>query len=217
VSFTAAEVLEEVRELVQDTTTAYLRYSDAFLLRKLNQAMKRFAIIRPDLFAAYSPLVCAGGSMQVAPADSIRLMDVIDASDGSAVKEVSPDAVDLMLPQWANGEPGTAKNWVRYGQDPNRFYLYPPAVPGDTLTILYARTPVKLNATGDVVPVDDVYFPVVIDCTTWLVESIDAESVTSGRAKTFKDSFIEMISASLQARALTDTDTAGRNKKEVLS
>ena len=214
-SFTTTEVIAEVRELVQDTTADYQRYSDAFLLRKFNQAMKRFAIIRPDLFTSYASLTCAAGTMQVAPADSIRLMDVLDASDGSAVKEIDGDAIDLMLPSWANGAPGVAKNWIRSVNDPNRFYLYPPAVVGDTLTILYAKTPANL-ALGDPVAVGDVYFPVVIDCTTWLVESIDSESVSSGRAKTFKDSFIEMISASLQARALTDTKSAGMNKKEVM-
>ena len=50
----------------------------------------------------------------------------------------------------------------------------------------------------------------------WLVESIDSESVASGRAKTFKDSFVEMVSGSLQSRTLTDVDSAGMDKKEVM-
>lgn len=214
-SFHASEVLEEVRELVQDTDTTYQRYSDAFLMRKLNQAMRRFSLLRPDLFTLVHTITCVAGTAQTAPANSIRLIDVLGNTLGEAVKEIQAEALDLMFPAWGNNAPGPAKNWIRYVRDPNRFYVYPAASTDETLSILYARSPATL-ALNDHVVVQDAYFPAVVDCTAWLVESIDAESVASGRAKAHKDSFIEMVSGSMQARTLTDVDTAGLDKKEVM-
>lgn len=214
-SFTTTEVLEEVRELVQDTNATYQRYSDAFLLRKLNQAMRRFALLRPDLFTAVSTITCVAGTAQTAPTDSIRLTDVLSNTLGETVKEIQAEAMDLMFPAWGNDAPGPATNWIRYVRDPNRFYVYPKASTAETLQVLYAKSPATL-AAGNTVVVQDAYFPAVVDCTAWLVESIDTESVASGRAKAHKDSFIEMVSGSLQARALTDVDAAGLDKKEVM-
>lgn len=214
-SFTTTQVIEEVRELVQDTDATYQRYSDAFILRKLNQAMRRFALLRPDLFTTLASMTCVNGSTQTAPSDSIRLMDVTGNTLGEAVKEINSESLDLMFPAWGNEAPGPAKNWIRYVRDPNRFYVYPPASTAETLELLYSKSPATLTL-GDAVVLQDAYFPAVVDATTWLVESIDSESVASGRAKTFKDSFVEMISGSLQARTITDTDAAGMDKKEVL-
>jgi hypothetical protein len=49
-----------------------------------------------------------------------------------------------------------------------------------------------------------------------LAESVDNEHVNSGRAKLYLDSFSQAISLSLQARALTDTDEAGFDPKQVI-
>jgi len=215
VSFTTDDVITEVREAVQDTDATYQRYSDAFLLRKLNQAMRRLALLRPDLFTTLATITCVNGTTQTAPTDSIRIVDVASNTDGDAVKEIQAETLDLMFPAWGNEAPGPAKNWVRYVRDPNRFYVYPPASTADTLELLYAKSPATLTA-GAAVVMQDAYFPVVVDCTAWLVESVDAESVATGRARMLKDSFVEMLSGSLQARTLTDVDTAGMNKKEVL-
>lgn len=216
-TFTTTDVIDEVREAVQDTHSdaAYRRYSDAFLLRKVNQALKRLALLRPDLFTEVGTITCVTGSLQTAPANSIRLMDVLSASDGRAVKEVNQEVLDLMTPAWGAGAPGVAQDWMRYVKDPNRFYVYPPATTAETLTLLYAAAPTTY-ALAAVVTLQDAYMPAVVDCTAFLVESIDAENAESGRGKMFYDSFKELIGGSLQARKLTDVGDAGLDPKEVI-
>lgn len=214
-SFTPADVIEELREAVSDTEATPYRYSDAFILRRVNQSLKRLAIVRPDLFTEIATITCVAGSMQSAPADSLRLMDVLANTAGTAVKEINQDVLDLMFPTWESGATAAAVNWMRYTRDPNRFYVYPPATTSDTLQLLYCQSPPNY-AVGDTIALQDAYFPLILDCTIWLVESIDAEHVDSGRAKMFKDSFIEMAAAGLQARKITDTDAAGMAPNEVL-
>lgn len=213
-SFTVADVVMDVREEIQDTMVQY-RYSDEFIVRKINQVMRRTALLRPDLFVVVEPFACAAGSLQTAPADSIRFMDALSNTTGAALKEVSQEVLDMMVPTWEALAPGPAINWMRYPRDPNRFYVYPAATALDTLVITYARCPATLSFL-DTIILQDVYSPVITDGTVWLMESIDAEHVASGSAKMRQDAFLSGLSAGLTSRRLTDSGTAGLPPEEVI-
>ena len=212
-SFTVADVVLEARELLLDTLEPY-RYSDEFIVRRVNQALRRAAVVRPDLFAVHTDITCVAGTLQSAPADSVRLMDIIANQDGLAVKEISQDTLDLMVPSWPGGIAGAIVNWMRYPRDPNRFYVYPPAAGSETLSVVYSRSPAALAIDG-VVPLPDAYMPCMIDGTCWLMEAIDAEHVESGRAKSFKEAFDAALAAGLTVRRITDADSTGEVLKEV--
>jgi hypothetical protein len=212
-SFTVADIVTEARELLLDTLAPF-RYSDDFIVRKVNQAVRRMSIVRPDLFATHASLSCVLGILQSAPADSIRLMDVVTNDDGTALKEINQDTLDLMIPTWPSQGTSALINWMRYPRDPNRFYVYPAAAGTETLTIVYARSPATMTINS-VVPLPDAYQPSVIDGTCWLMEAIDAEHVESGRAKMFKDAFEGALTAGLTVRQLTDADAGGLPKSEV--
>lgn len=208
-----ADVIADVRESVSDTSLPN-RYSDAFILRKINQTVQRMVVKRPDIFCDVHILTCVAGSLQSAPVDSVRVMDVLSNSANKAVKEINQEVLDLTLPNWENLTPGPATDWMRYPRDPNRFYVYPAAVAGDTLTILYAKTPIALTTTTGSIPIALAYQPAVVDGVIWLLESIDAEHVESGRAKMFQDSFYMTLDNSTNARRITDTDNAALPKEE---
>lgn len=211
-SFTVADVVQEVREEVSDTAAPF-RYSDAFLLRKLNQVVRRIAILRPDLFCEVATMACVAGRLQTAPADSVRIMDVLANTDGNPVAEVDQDTQDLTDSSWVGVAAAATVNWMRYPRDPNRFFVYPKADTNQTLQILYAKCPSTYALSTDVVELQDVYMPVVVDGVVWLVESTDDEHVETGRARMFKDSFTEMLGAGLQARKLTDPDPSSPVKE----
>jgi hypothetical protein len=213
-TFTVAEVISDVRDMVQDNTATY-RYDDVDLVRKFNQALRRAAILRPDLFTEIVTISCVAGSLQRCPTDSIRLMDVLSNSTGASVKQVNQEVIDLMIPDWETLPPGPTTNWMRYPRDPNRFFVYPPATDGLSLQIIYAKCPSLLTINSEV-PMQDVYMPVLFDGVCWLTEAIDAEHVESGRAKMFKDSFTESLTLGLQARRITDTDSAAGPAEEVI-
>lgn len=215
-SFTVADILLDVRELIQDSSAATPRFSDAFIIRKINQVVRRCVILRPDLFTYRTTFVLAADTLQTGPSDSVRIMDIMGNSAGDQVKEVSQDVLDLMVPTWPSITPGVVQNWMRFPRDPNRFYVYPKPVAADTVDLMYARCPPTM-ASGDTVPMQDVYFPVVVDGTVWLMESVDAEHVESGRAKMFQDSFMNGLTGSLAARRLVDSMGAGMPKDEVIT
>jgi hypothetical protein len=206
-SFTVADIVLEARELLLDLEEPF-RYSDAFIVRKVNQVLRRMVIVRPDLFATVATITTTAGSLQACPADSVRLMDVTLNGSNLAPKEINQEVLDLMFPTWNADNAGATNNWMRYPRDPNRFYVYPPSAGGETLTIVYAKS-TPTYVINDTVSLQDAYLPVLLDGVCWLMESLDAEHVESGRAKMFQDAYTTALGAGLAARAITDSEDGG--------
>jgi len=213
---TPSEIITEVRQLIQDTMTPY-RYSDTMLLGFVNQTLKRMAMIRPDLFAVIGDIPTTPGTvLQSCPADSLRLIDIFQVKNGNAITEVNRQTLDRTAPNWQNEEAGYPVNFMRHVHNPNKFFVYPRPVAGVVLIGEYAQIPPNYNLSDQIINPSDAYFPIVVDGTVFLAESIDNEHVNSGRAKLFLESFTQGLGVSLQSRVVTDTPSAGLDPKEVI-
>jgi hypothetical protein len=105
---------------------------------------------------------------------------------------------------------------MRHVRNNNRFFIYPKAPASQVLIIEYSQAPKNyvLGETVDLLP--DAYFPVVVDGTIFLAESIDNEHVNSNRAQLFQQSFVQALSTNFQARPVTDTEEAGLQPSQVV-
>lgn len=211
-----SEVIVESRRILQDINEP-VRYSDDLLLGFANQALKRMAIIRPDLFSYIGEIpTVAGTTIQTAPADSLRIIEILYVKDGDGVTEVNRNMLDETYPMWMNDPAADCVNWMRHVRNPNRFFIYPKAPVGQILIGEYAQAPRDYTALETIELLSDAYFPVVIDGTVYLAESIDNEHVNSNRAQLFQQSFTQALGAGMQARALTDDDTSGLPDNKVV-
>ena len=213
---TPQDVITEARVILQDSRTPY-RYSDVVLLGFVNLSLKRLSMLRPDLFMKLGEIpTTADTVLQTLPSDSMRLSEIFSVKDGNAVTEANREVFDQTYPGWVNEASGLPKNFIRHIRNPNRFFLYPRPQAGVVLIGEYASSPptYAINDNVDLLP--DAYLPVVVDGTVYLAESVDNEHVNSNRAKLYLDSFTQAISLSLQARALTDTEEAGFDRKQVI-
>lgn len=205
---TPQDVIDDVRILINDTTATY-RYSDPALLKFVNEAVGRVALLRPDLFSTFGTVDCtAGAVIQSAPAGSFRLMEVMRIQNGAAVVESNRETMDQNLPSWPSDTAAAASVWMRHPRDPNKFFIYPKAPAAQVLEVEYAVSPADA-ALGDTLSLPDVYLPVLVDCVVFLSQSIDNEHVNSGRAKLFYDSFTQALGAGGQSRLATDTESGG--------
>ena len=84
------DVIIEVRRIIQDTNIPY-RYSDDVLLGFANQALKRIAVLRPDLFASIEEIP-ARYCCTISPSDSIRLIEIYSVKDGAGIIETNREA-----------------------------------------------------------------------------------------------------------------------------
>ena len=213
---TPAEVITEVRRLVQDQLVPY-RYSDTVLLGYVNQSLQRMAILRPDLFTDIVDITTtADAAVQSLPAEAIRLVDIFQVKNGNAITEVDRETMNRNYPGWMNEASGTPVNFMRHVKNPDRYFLYPRPAAGVVLVGEYAKSPIDYTINASIDVISDTYFPIVVDGTVYLAESIDDEHVQSGRAKLFYDSFVEQLGAGLQSRKLTDTKMAGMESGEVI-
>jgi hypothetical protein len=213
---TPNDVITEVRRILSDTL-APQRYSDTLLLGFVNQTLKRMAILRPDLFATIGNIsTTANTVLQSMPSDSIRLMEIFQVVGGNAVTEVSRDTFDQTYPNWVNETPGTPVNFMRHVRNPNKFFVYPRPISGVTLVGEYSQSPTDYGLGDTILLLPEAYFPTIVDGTVFLTESIDDESVSTGRAKLFQDSFVQSMGVGLQARTVTDSEEGGLDPKQVI-
>lgn len=213
---TPNEVITEVRRLIQDTKAPF-RYSDAVMLGFVNQTLKKMVVLRPDLFAVIGDFATTAGSvLQDCPTDSTRLIEVFQVKGGSAITEVTRRVLDQTSPTWVSDPPGAPVNFMRHVRNPNRFFVYPAPVAGTVLVGEYAQTPPDYTLNQEVTFPTDAYFPVVVDGTVFLAESIDNEHVNSNRAKLFQDAFVQALGVGLQSRTVTDTEEGGLDPRQVI-
>lgn len=210
------DVITEVRRILQDTNTPY-RYSDDVLLGFANQALKRIAVLRPDLFAYIGDIPCTDGEViQSTPSDSIRLIEIYRVKGGNGVIETNREALDQAYPQWMNDTAAPAVNFMRHVRNPNKFFIYPKAPANQTLVGEYAQTPPDYDGTTTVALLPDAYEPVVVDATVFIAESVDNEHVNSNRATLFQKSFTQALGVSAQSREITDPENAGLDNEDVV-
>ena len=208
---TPQTVIDDVRVLINDTETGSYRYSDDSLLKFVNESLKRTAHIRPDLFSTFDTMACTvSTTVQTAPTDSIRLIDVLQVTGGNSPYESDRKTMDQHSPGWRAAAEGACTTWMRHPRSPNTFFIYPkcPAA-GQNLEIEYGKVPSDYAIGDTIVELHDSYKSVVVDCVVFLTQSIDDEHVLSGRAKMFYESFTTALGLSAKARELTDNDEAG--------
>ncbi len=204
---TPAEVIGEVRNIIQDTRLPY-RYSDTVLLGFVNQTLKKIVTFRPDAFSYIGTISTTAGSvLQSLPADAVRLVEIFQVTNGNAVTEANRETLDQMYPGWVSEAAGTPVNFMRHQRNPTRYFLYPRPAAGITLVGEYVQAPQTYTINQTITLIPDSFFPIVVDGTVYLAESVDNEHVNSERAKLFYNAFIESMGASLGSRVISDVES----------
>lgn len=204
---TPADVITEVRKLLQDTL-APLRYSDADLLGYLNQTVKRMVTIRPDLFNKLATVTLTPNDvMQSLPADAHRLIDIYYVVGKNSVTEVERPMMQRTYPQWVSDPAGTPLNFIRHERNPTKFFVYPKPAPGTEVVLEYVAVPADYGLSDTITAPTDGYLPALVDGVMFLASSIDDEHVDSNRAQLFLQSFTQALGVDLQSRVMTDNET----------
>lgn len=206
---TPEQVLTEVRRLIQDTDATRYRYSDTALLGHMNQVIKRMCHVRPDLFIVYGDIPTqAGKSLQTLPDGAVRLVEIYNVKGGGTVVETVRETLDETYPDWHSATAGTPENYVRHIRNPDKFFVTPPPVAGTILVGEYVQVPQNYTLKQQI-DLSDAYFPIIVDGTIWLAESIDNEHVNSGRADMYKRTFYESLGVTLESRMVSDSESGG--------
>ena len=84
------------------------------------------------------------------------------------------------------------------------------------MTIEYSQAP-RLYALAETIDIiSDAYFPVVVDCVVWWLESFDNESVANQRAQMFQQSWTQLLGITQQNKPVTDSPSGGQPPQQVV-
>lgn len=155
-----SDILTRARTALNDADA--VRWTDAELIQWINDGCKFIVGLRPDAGSLTAVLTLAAGTRQsvagMAP-PGLRLLDVIrEEATGSGVRLVDREVLDAEVPGWHKATPGPVDCYVHDNREPATFYVFPPAVAGAQLQVMYVRAPVEITAadvaTTDLTPPD---------------------------------------------------------------
>lgn len=183
-----SDIIGRARILLNDQDAT--RWLDSELVSWINDAQKLIALVRPDASVSNTSLTLVAGTKQSVPAGGFRLLDVIrnlgndGITGGRSIRVVDREVLDSQDPMWHTGaQSGTIKHFIYDNRNPLTFYVYPPAVAGTKIEVMYSVAPAEIvysannvNATmAALLTVADIYLESVLNYVMYRAYSKDAE------------------------------------------
>jgi hypothetical protein len=217
-ALTGANLISRIQDSLQDTTG--VRWTEAELLRYINDAQREVVNFKPEASAKHVNKGLATGTEQAVP--GLTLIKVVRnvssnqdaATGGRAIRLVDSDVLNSIEPDWHNptvtgdaAHGSVIKHYVFDPDDPKKFYVYPGVKSGLNayIEIVYSDVPTDLSATSSTIAIDDIYGNALIDYVLYRCYLKDAEFAgNSQRAGQHYQLFINSVSAGASAKTLVN-------------
>ncbi len=211
---TPQEVITQARVLINDDNSLMPeRFSDTEMLGFVNQAIKRAAMVRPDLFIISDDITPIVDQVEQELSTNVtRIMEVHRVVGGGAIGEVDKETMDRSAPNWTTETSGATVNWMRHPRNPRRYFLYPAPSTGTEISVEYIEVPSDYSI-GATMALADSYRSAIVDCVVYLAEVVDNESVESERAKAFYTSFLQSLGADMSQREIVDNESGKADQR----
>jgi hypothetical protein len=185
---TASAILSRAARLIVDETG--VRWAQQELLDYLNDCRREMCVARPDLYATPINHQLAAGSRQSLPADGTRLIDIVrNVASGKAIRPTEREILDAESPSWhAAAQSATVASYLYDERFPRVFYVYPPAVAGTEVEMIYAQSPadIAIGAINSAIPAaEDLYSGAMVDYVCYRAFAKDAEVSGNGERALF--------------------------------
>ena len=201
------DVIDQAAYMLTDEGS--VRWTKPTLLKWFNEAQRAVVLRRPDSLAINESFACIAGPKQVLPAIGIRLIDVVRVVGGAAITNVSRSLIDSHIRDWYSlPESAAIEHYVYDERDPKTFYVYPPAVVGTLIEIIYSKSPDEIviadfDTDTQVIAVDDVFANALQEYILYKAWTKDAEHAGNlTRASNHFNQFRVAIGEKTQADAM---------------
>lgn len=204
-----SDLIASAKLLLQETTTGGIRWKNEEILGWLNESYKAIVQGKPDANAITEDLALVAGTKQTLPATRLRLLDVVRStdpdSDGMSITLASRHQLDTTRRGWhREAEAVDIEHYIYNPDDPKTFYVYPPAVAATTIEVVYSSVPAPhagtaITAPSEVIHLDDIYGPVMLDYIMYRSYSKDADhTANANRAMLHYKAFREALGLKVQ-------------------
>ena len=183
-----SDIISRARILLNDQDGT--RWLDNELVSWINDAQKLIALVRPDSSVSNSTVTLVAGTKQSIPAGGFRLLDIIrnialdGITGGRSIRVVDREVLDSQDPMWhTTTAAGTIKHFIYDNRNPLAYYVYPPAIAGTKIEVMYSVSPTEIvynsgNVAGTMntdLTVADIYLESVLNYAMYRAYSKDAE------------------------------------------
>ena len=228
-TLTGANLISRIQDTLQDTTG--VRWTEAELLRSINDAQREVVNFKPQASADHSNVQLATGTEQSIPDVALSLIKVVrnmSATGGSAtgkkaIRLVDEDVLNSIEPDWhdptvtgdaAHGS--VIKHYVFDPDDPRKFYVYPGVKSGLNayVELITSRSPTDLSATSSTIYIDDIYGNALVDYVLFRCYMKDSEFAGNAqRASQHYQLFLNSVSSGISSKNLINPnfDRNGQN------
>lgn len=178
----ASEIIAQASELAQDETN--VTWSVAQSLEWLNDGQKAIASRRPDASVSVASILLDTGTKQMIAGRRLmgitRNMGSDGLTPGRSIRLVERGIKDDFNPDWHTDTATlVVKEYIYDARLPQDFYVWPPV---DTAADVYIETiesvtPADVAAESDVISINDIYAPPLIEWIVYRFFARDAEEV----------------------------------------
>lgn len=214
---TVGTVIRNAKLVLQEVTAAGTRWTNEELIGWLNEAYQAIVQIKPDASAINTSVGLVAGTRQEIPSDGMRLIDVVrnTAADSAkmGIMVTTRRSLDTTRRSWHGDTPSIdIEQYMFDDQDPTRFYVYPPAVVGAEVELIYSSTPsphdISQGLDGlkdEAIRLNDSYAPVITDYILYRAYSKDAEHAANlNRAQMHMQAYMGALGQKIEvARAIS--------------
>lgn len=204
----ASEIINRVSEIYGDEDKETI--VSASMISWLNDGLRALVLVRPDASTqTTSKLLDPGTRQQLNGTNDLRLLNVIcnmgnaGTTPGRSVHYFDRIDMDAFDPDWHSAVTDTVVSGYTFDQEtPHEFYVTPPV---HATTPVYVRlvksvSPATITAITDVVGIDDVYTPSIVEWMCYRAFSRDSEETPNwARAARHFASFFNLLQVKMQA------------------
>lgn len=179
---TVQSILNRAAALLSDEE--HVRWPESELLEWLNDGQRVIAAgPASDAYVVRANITTVAGTVQSLPTNAIRLIDVVkNVSSGLPILQSDYAMVNILGGAWRSATAGVAENYFFNENNPKQFEVYPPAVAGQYIEIVYNAQPENATATGNII-IDDMYAAPLIDYIVYRGCSKDTEDSANDLAR----------------------------------
>lgn len=202
----ASTIIDKAQTILQDTTG--IRWPDDELLGWLNDGQREIVIYKPNASVKNQSVALAAGTKQTIPADGVQLIDIPrnmgnGSTPGRSIRITMREVLDAQVPNWhALAQTTEIKHYTYTPLDPKTYYVYPPAVAGTQVEMIYAAAPTNVGSSGSAITIDDIYQTVLLDYVLYRAYSKDTEYAADvNRAAAHQNAYLAALGGKAKVEA----------------
>lgn len=200
------------RAVVQLVDKTAVRWTREELLSWVNDAQRTIVQIKPDANAVTKAVKLVAGVKQRIPDDGWLFLDLYYTlgrsgdKPGRVVRNTSRAALDAVNPRWMAAKPVVEPvNFVFDAQDPETFFVYPPADGTGYVELSYSAVPTDLASEDDKLGISDLYQTAILDYVLFRACSKDADYAPGVALSQY---YFQLFAAALGIQSSAETENS---------